>query len=44
MYSDIKSFITKDNEEEECNEDTEEAAEEIEEPVCYISNYSEVVN
>lgn len=44
MYSDIKSFITKDNEEEECNKDTEEAAKEIEEPVCYISNYSEVVN
>lgn len=44
VYSDIKSFITRDNKEEECNEDTEKAAEATEEPVCYISNYSEVVN
>lgn len=44
MYSDIKSFISRDSEEEECNEDTEEAAEKTKEPVCYISNYSEVIN
>jgi len=42
--SDIKSFITRDNDKEECNEETEEVAEETEEPVCNISNYSEVVN
>lgn len=29
-------FITRDNEEEEYNEDTEEAAEVSEEPVCAI--------
>lgn len=41
--SDIKSFITRDNDEEKCNEEIEEA-EEIEEPVCNGSNNSKIIN
>lgn len=36
VYGDIKSYITRENEEEDCNEEIEEATEEIEEPVCNI--------
>lgn len=41
--SDIKSFITRDSDEGEFNEETEEDGE-SEEPKRNVSNYSEVVN
>jgi len=38
VYGDIKSYIciTRENKEEDCNEEIEEATEDIEEPVQYI--------
>lgn len=41
--TDIKLFITRDNDEEKCNKETEEA-EDTEEPVYNVLNYSKVVN
>jgi len=44
VYGYIKSFITRDKKEEELDEETEEDAKETEEPMCNITNYSEVIN
>lgn len=41
--SDIKPFITRDNDEKKYNKETEEA-EDTEEPVCNASNYLKVDN